>query len=99
MTEKISDPLDRATLRRLLAKLDATQSVPMNIAAAEVIHAVPALLDNEKALALLLLECRDAICCITTSQARLNNISLSLADRIETALEPWKVDANDPRGI
>jgi hypothetical protein len=44
----------------------------------------------------LLLEARDALPAITMTAARLNNIDLTLADRIEKALEPWKVsEEND----
>ena len=42
-------------------------------------------------LARLLVECRDALPAITKSQAALHNVSLSLAERIEIALEPWEV--------
>lgn len=45
-------------------------------------------------LAKLLLECRDALPAISITQARLHNVSLSLADRIEDALEPWRDDEN-----
>jgi hypothetical protein len=50
-------------------------------------------------LARLLLECRDALPAITVANARLHNVSLTLADRIEEALEPWRVANDDPRGI
>jgi len=39
-------------------------------------------------LARLLIECRDALPAITVSSAKLHNVSLSLADRIEYALTP-----------
>ena len=42
-------------------------------------------------LAKLLLECRDALPAISLSSARLHGVSLSLADRIEDAIEPWKI--------
>ena len=41
-------------------------------------------------LAKLLLEARDALPAISMASARLRGIDLSLADRIEAALEPWK---------
>lgn len=41
-------------------------------------------------LAKLLLEARDALPAITMTAARLRGIDLTLADRIEAALEPWK---------
>ena len=41
-------------------------------------------------LAGLLIECRDALPAISLSSARLHNVSLSLADRIEAALKPWE---------
>lgn len=44
-----------------------------------------------KELANLLLEARDALPAISMSSARLRGLDLSLADRIETALEPWKI--------
>jgi len=50
-----------------------------------------------KELICLLIECRDAISCITRTQARLRNIDLSLADRVDKALEPWEVP-NDTLG-
>ena len=39
----------------------------------------------------LLLECRDALPAINTVSARLHNVRLDLADRIETAMEPWRL--------
>lgn len=45
-------------------------------------------------LARLLLEARDALPAISYASARLHNVSLSLADRIEEALEPWRDDEN-----
>lgn len=45
-------------------------------------------------LAKLLLECRDALPAISLTAAKLHNVSLSLADRIEDALEPWRDDEN-----
>ena len=41
-------------------------------------------------LARLLLECRDALPAISQVSARLHNVSLSLADRVESALDPWR---------
>ena len=41
-------------------------------------------------LAKLLLEARDALPAISLATARFRGIDLSLADRIETALEPWR---------
>lgn len=41
-------------------------------------------------LAKLLLEARDALPAISLTAARLRGIDLSLADRIEAALEPWR---------
>lgn len=43
-------------------------------------------------LAMLLVECRDALPAISLVSARLHNVDLRLADRIERALEPWRVD-------
>lgn len=43
-------------------------------------------------LARLLLEARDALPAIDIVRARLYNVDLSLADRIEEALEPWRAD-------
>jgi hypothetical protein len=40
-------------------------------------------------LARLLVECRDALPAISTVSARLYHIDLTLADRIDAALEPW----------
>jgi len=42
-------------------------------------------------LARLLLEARDALPAISLASAKLHNIDLTLADRIEHALEPWRV--------
>lgn len=39
----------------------------------------------------LLLEARDALPAISLAAARLHGVDLTLADRIETALEPWRV--------
>jgi hypothetical protein len=49
-------------------------------------------------LARLLVECRDALPAISTTSARLHNVSLSLADRIETAIEPWEVEGATTHG-
>ncbi len=50
-------------------------------------------------LARLLIECRDALPAISMSSARLRGISLTLADRIESALTPWETNPDDPEGI
>lgn len=42
-------------------------------------------------LARLVIECRDALPAISMASARLHNVDLSLADRIEIALKPWEV--------
>ena len=42
-------------------------------------------------LARLLLECRDALPAISLASARLHNVDLALADRIEHALKPWRI--------
>lgn len=47
----------------------------------------------------LLIECRDALPAINLVSARLHHVDLSLARRIDEALEPWKVASDDPRGI
>jgi hypothetical protein len=39
----------------------------------------------------LLLECRDALPAISLVSAKLHNIDLTLAVRIESVLEPWIV--------
>ena len=39
----------------------------------------------------LLLECRDALPAISAVSARLHNVSLTLADRIESAMKPWEI--------
>lgn len=39
----------------------------------------------------LLLEARDALPAIPLANARLHNIRLDLADRIERAMEPWRI--------
>lgn len=44
-----------------------------------------------KELICLLLEARDALPAISFISARLHKVDLTLADRIETALEPWRV--------
>lgn len=45
-----------------------------------------------KAMAKLLLECRDALPAISIASARLHHIDLTLADRIEDQLAPWKIE-------
>lgn len=49
-------------------------------------------------LARLLLEARDALPAISLASARLHRIDLSLADRIEDALEPWRLPENEQTG-
>ena len=44
-----------------------------------------------KAMARLLLECRDALPAISVVSARLHNVDMSLDRRIEKALEPWRI--------
>jgi hypothetical protein len=39
----------------------------------------------------LLLECRDALPAISLASAKLRNLDLTLADRIEKCLEPWRI--------
>lgn len=39
----------------------------------------------------LLLECRDALPAISLASAKLHGVSLTLADRIETAMKPWEI--------
>ena len=46
-------------------------------------------------LAKLLIECRDALPAISLVSARLHNVDLSLADRIEEALKPWELTEED----
>lgn len=45
-------------------------------------------------LAKLLLEARDALPAISLASAKLHGINLTLADRIEDALEPWRIEDN-----
>lgn len=40
----------------------------------------------------LLLEARDALPAISLASAKLRGIRLDLADRIEAALEPWRIE-------
>ncbi|UEM08022.1 hypothetical protein JL101_035825 (plasmid) [Skermanella rosea] len=40
----------------------------------------------------LLLEARDALPAISLASARLHNVDLSLGDRIEDCLAPWRVE-------
>jgi hypothetical protein len=47
----------------------------------------------------LLIECRDALPAISMASARLHNVKLDLASRIEEALKPWETTATDPNGI
>jgi hypothetical protein len=44
-----------------------------------------------ESLARLLIEARDALPAISMTSARLHNVSLSLANRIEQALKPWEI--------
>jgi Fe-S-cluster containining protein len=50
-------------------------------------------------LARLLVECRDTLPAITVDRARLHGVDLTLALRIETALQPWAVPADTPGAI
>jgi hypothetical protein len=52
-----------------------------------------------KEMILLLIECRDALPAISDINARLHGVDLTLADRIERCLEPWKTTVDDPEGI
>ena len=44
-----------------------------------------------KELIILLIECRDALPAISMASAKLHNLDLKLADRIEECLKPWEV--------
>lgn len=48
--------------------------------------------EKAKELARLLLEARDMLFHITMVTAKLNRLDLTLANRIEASLEPWKVE-------
>ena len=52
--------------------------------------------EQVKRMAILLLECRDALPAISLVSARLHNVDLSLADRIEEELKPWLIEDNPP---
>ena len=58
-------------------------------------------MDKEKlnSMASLLIECRDALSAISLVSARLHNIDLTLADRIDKELEPWLTTDDDLEGI
>lgn len=43
-------------------------------------------------MARLLLECRDALPAISLASAKMHNVDLTLADRIEGCLEPWRTE-------
>lgn len=47
-------------------------------------------IEKAQELARLLLEARDALPAISLASAKLRNIDLSLANRIEACLEPWE---------
>lgn len=47
----------------------------------------------------LLLEARDALPAISMTSARLHGVNLTLADRIENWLAPWRTSDDDPEGI
>lgn len=57
-------------------------------------HIIPDVEEKCLELARLLLEARDALPAITETSARLHGVSFTLADRIEEALEPWRVEDN-----
>lgn len=40
----------------------------------------------------LLLEARDALPAISLASAKLHHVDLTLADRIEEALKPWRIE-------
>lgn len=47
----------------------------------------------------LLIESRDALPAITMTSAKLRNIDLTLADRIEECLTPFETTDDDPNAI
>jgi hypothetical protein len=47
----------------------------------------------------LLIECRDALPAISLASAKLHGLDLTLADRIDRAIEPWKTSEDDPEAI
>lgn len=87
-SQEVQDKLRRAYQEWLWKKNE--ESVPKEAEVKEQI-------DWEKKaveLARLLLECRDALPAITVTRAKLHGVDLTLADRIEDALEIWE----DPDG-
>jgi len=52
-----------------------------------------------KEMILLLIECRDALPAISLTSAKIRNIDLKLADRIEACLQPWETSDDDPNAI
>jgi hypothetical protein len=48
-----------------------------------------------KAMVRLLIECRDTLPAISITSARLHNVDLTLADRIEEVLKPWEIPADE----
>jgi hypothetical protein len=74
---------------KLAADLEACrQQARAHLAAGEKVKAD---LEKYKPMPALLLEARDALPAISQASARLHNVRLDLADRIEAALEPWRV--------
>ena len=52
-----------------------------------------------KEILYLIIQCRDALPAISITAARLHGIDLTLADRIDTCLIPFKVEEDNPNGI
>ena len=69
--------------------------------AAQNIHALADEVDrlekHRKEMALLLIEARDALPAISMVAAKLHHVDLTLADRIEKTLEPWRLPEEEPK--
>lgn len=51
--------------------------------------------DKLSEVLLLLLEARDALPAISLASAKLRGLDLTLADRIEKAMEPWEIKEDE----
>ena len=63
----------------------------MNEQQKAIIESIPDKDQKITEMAMLLLECRDALPAIKLTSAKLRGLDLTLADRIEDCLAPWRL--------
>lgn len=95
VTERTDQPVGAMPMNIEQARLEATRcrQYPNRVLNEE---AICVLADKCDELAMLLVECRDALPAITLAKARERHIDLGLADRVELAISAWACEPDTP---